>query len=79
MPKKQKPILTEQEQTEARLEMMRKMSGILSEHFDTVQIICLKLEPNGTTSRYNHGSGLLHARVQGCESWIGQCHTSDVM
>lgn len=54
----------------ADADMVRRHCGQLSEHFNSVQIMVTKLNPDGTTSCCAWGNGDLLARVKGTEIWL---------
>lgn len=52
--------------------LAKKFVSVLSEHADTVQIVCTKLEANGLTSMVHIGSGNLYARAQSMRSVLAK-------
>lgn len=51
----------------------------LSEHCDTCQFVCTKLEINGLTSLVHVGSGNVYARAKSMESVIGRWSDAGVI
>lgn len=59
--------------------LAQKFVSLLSEHADSVQIICTKLEPNGTTSMIHIGSGNVYARAQSMRSVLAKWESLEVI
>lgn len=54
-----------------RMEILRRHTAQLREHFGSVQIVCEREEDDGQgTSRYEHGSGSWFARLGLMRSWV---------
>lgn len=42
----------------------------LGEHFDTVQIVATLQLKDGSTMRFNKGTGNMYARIGSCREWV---------
>ena len=62
--------MTKDELNERVQAMIARHVVQLSEHLSSVQIVCTKLEPNGTTTFFKFGSGDLFARAKACETFL---------
>jgi hypothetical protein len=51
--------------------------SMLSEHFDAVQILACKLEPDGSTTNIKRGSGLYPARIGMAQAFLDQAKADD--
>lgn len=51
-------------------EMIGRHVVQLSEHASSVQIICTKVESNGSTTLFTLGVGDIYARVKACETYL---------
>lgn len=51
-------------------EVMRKCAAILSEHYDSVQILASHVKPDGKTGMAMWGSGNYYARVQMAQTFV---------
>lgn len=62
-------MIDQDDNEDADLEMLRKHAGMLSEHFETVQIFATKLVPDGGTITVSQGSGNWYARYGQIKEW----------
>lgn len=62
--------MTDQQKFTAASDMVRRHVSQLSEHFDSVTILCTRLEPNGSTSAHINGSGDIKARRAMAEDFL---------
>lgn len=71
-PKKAKVVksLTDQEVGNATYDMMRRHVSQLSEHVSSIQVCATVLNPNGSTSFINMGSGDMFARIAVTDLWL---------
>lgn len=60
------------EKNEKIEKLIADMCNVLSEHTDSVQIICTTMEPDGSTTLISNGEGNAHARKDACRSWLKQ-------
>jgi hypothetical protein len=58
----------------ATSQMMSRHAVQLSEHFDSIQVVGTKLNPDGSTSFYCAGKGDLFARLKVSELWLQRVH-----
>jgi hypothetical protein len=58
-------------------EMIDKHLSMLSEHFDTVQILCSRVGPNGGTETWTRGSGNILAREQHARDFVRRMAEQD--
>lgn len=49
----------------------------LSEHYDAIQILATRLDPEGNTHYYRSGSGNLAARVEVARSFVRRADAQD--
>lgn len=59
-------------------EVIRKCVGILSEHFESVQVLASNVRPDGKTSFTQWGSGNYYARVQMAQTFIDRDRSEHV-
>lgn len=64
--------------TDLKCDLLRKHVNMLSEHFDSVQIVCTALLPDNQTERYVNGSGNWYARVGSVKGWLDR-ETADTL
>lgn len=62
--------LSQKERTRALDDLLARHTSQLAEHFVSVQILATRLEQDGTTTGFAHGSGDFYARKGICEEWI---------
>lgn len=51
-------------------QLLRNVASQLAEHFDSVQIVTTKLNPDGTTSWNTGGAGDYFARKEACREYV---------
>lgn len=54
----------------AKMDLLDRYAGMLSEHFTSVQIIVTDFRGNDFTGLYSAGSGDIFARVKATEKWL---------
>lgn len=69
--------LTKDQLNQAVSEMIARHVVQLSEHVSSVEIICTKVESDGTTTPFFFGSGDLFARAKACETFLSRIHAAE--
>lgn len=68
--------LTEEQRALELLRYISRLTSQLSEHFSCVQIIATRLESDGGTRKFAHGSGDFFARKGVVRDWLEHSTTA---
>jgi len=60
------------------MEMLDKHCNALAEHFDSVQVLVSRLNPDGTTQAFVRGSGNWYARQAVAREFITRAQADDI-